>query len=124
MTSEDGKDEYSQNLVLHKLVHYQQRFSWDCGVACVMMLLEQEQRLYFLQNFSAICQEEGFNQSTWTIDLCYLLKRFGIEHTMYTTMLGVNEDYKKHSYYDRISDLVSGHFFLELITRHHTRTKI
>ncbi|RVE43053.1 hypothetical protein evm_012284 [Chilo suppressalis] len=95
----------SKELVVHNVVHCQQRFNWDCGVTCVMMLLSEQQRNYFLQNFTAICREEGFNQSTWTIDLCYLLKRFGIKHTMYTTMPGVNEDYKKLAYYSRILDL-------------------
>ncbi|KPJ13416.1 Uncharacterized protein C22orf13 [Papilio machaon] len=74
----------------HKLNHYQQRFNWDCGIACVMMLLPSEQRDYLRKHFTKICYDEGFLQSTWTIDLCYLLKRFGIEHCMYTIVKGVN----------------------------------
>ncbi|XP_028161073.1 protein GUCD1 [Ostrinia furnacalis] len=89
----------------HKITHYRQRFNWDCGVSCVLMLLEEEQRRELLNKFAETCQEEGFNQSTWTIDLCYLLKRYGIRHQMCTIMPGVNEDYKKHGYYDRILDL-------------------
>ncbi|KAL0868122.1 hypothetical protein ABMA27_008752 [Loxostege sticticalis] len=89
------------SLTEHQIVHYQQRYNWDCGLSCVLMLLTDEQRTEFLDKFTDICQEEGFNQSTWTIDLCYLLKR----HQMCTTMLGVNEDYKRHGYYDKILDL-------------------
>ncbi|KAF9404976.1 hypothetical protein HW555_014074 [Spodoptera exigua] len=92
----------SIDYVEHNVEHYQQRYNWDCGVSCVLMLLPQEQREEMLNNFEDICEDEGFRQSTWTIDLCYLLKRFGIKHVMYTTTLGVNEDCKRHGYYDRI----------------------
>lgn len=60
---------------LHDVDHIQQRFNWDCGIACVMMLLSPQQREEFEANFNNICAEEGFHQSTWTVDLCYLLKR-------------------------------------------------
>ncbi|XP_060806786.1 protein GUCD1 isoform X2 [Amyelois transitella] len=92
-------------MVLHNIPHYQQRFHWDCGVTCVLMLLENNDRQQLLDNFAEICREEGFGQSTWTIDLCYLLKRFGVPHTMYTTMVGVNEDHKKQNYYSKIITL-------------------
>lgn len=32
--------------------------------------------------------------------------RFGIEHRMFTITLGVNEDYSRQGYYDRIIHLV------------------
>ncbi|CAH2052535.1 unnamed protein product, partial [Iphiclides podalirius] len=76
--------------VEHKLKHCQQCYNWDCGIACTMMLLSLEQRENMRENFWKICQDEGFEQSTWTIDLCYLLVRFGIEHCMYTTIKGVS----------------------------------
>lgn len=59
----------------HRLEHFRQRYNWDCGVSCVLMLLPVPQREEMLDKFEMICQDEGFNQSTWTIDLCYLLKR-------------------------------------------------
>ncbi|KAG6458571.1 protein GUCD1 isoform X2 [Manduca sexta] len=89
----------------HAVDHYRQRFNWDCGVSCVLMLLPKEKREYILENFTQICEEEGFRQSTWTIDLCYLLKRFGIKHRMNTTMFGVNEAYSRYGYYDKIIHL-------------------
>lgn len=61
----------------HRLDHFTQRYNWDCGVSCVLMLLTPAQREEMLDKFEMICREEGFNQSTWTIDLCYLLKRLG-----------------------------------------------
>lgn len=70
-----------------------------------MMLLPNDEREKFLESFSTICQEQGFGQSTWTIDLCYLLKRFRIRNSMYTTMMGVNEAYIRQDYYNRIINL-------------------
>lgn len=59
----------------HSLKHYQQRHNWDCGLSCVLMTLQEAQREQILQDLANIIDEEGFEQSTWTIDLCYLLKR-------------------------------------------------
>ncbi|CAD0204153.1 unnamed protein product [Chrysodeixis includens] len=89
----------------HRVEHFRQRYNWDCGVSCVLMLLSPAQREEMLDKFEGICRDEGFNQSTWTIDLCYLLKRFGIKHRMFTITLGVNEDYSRQGYYDRIIHL-------------------
>ncbi|XP_063388887.1 protein GUCD1 isoform X2 [Cydia fagiglandana] len=121
----------------HQLEHFTQRYSWDCGVACVTMLLDPAQRQELLDNFEQICKEEGFGQITWTIDLCYLLKKFEIPHCMHTTMMGVNEAHRKHNYYRNIIDkdrlrisqrfdsanavgieLVEGHLPMDAIVRH------
>ncbi len=58
--------------------HVQQQSTWDCGLACVAMVAADRVTLAELQDMSA---EEGFGRSTWTIDLCYLLKRFGRPET-------------------------------------------
>ncbi|XP_021193726.3 protein GUCD1 [Helicoverpa armigera] len=94
-----------ERYIEHVVRHFPQRYNWDCGVSCVLMLLAAPHREELLDNFEQICQDEGFRQSTWTIDLCYLLKRFGIRHCMYTTTLGVNEDFRRHGYYDRIINI-------------------
>ncbi|KAL3271171.1 hypothetical protein HHI36_021668 [Cryptolaemus montrouzieri] len=62
------------------LKHHTQSYNWDCGISCVLMVLSDKNREYFLNNKRQICEEEGFNTSTWTIDLCYLLRRFGVRH--------------------------------------------
>ncbi|CAH2237185.1 jg11158 [Pararge aegeria aegeria] len=54
------------------------------------MLISEQQRNEFLEGFKRICLEEGFGKSTWTIDLCYLLKRFNIKHRMYTSIQAAN----------------------------------
>lgn len=40
--------------------------------------------------------------STWTIDLCYLLHRFGIRHIYTTITVGVNPEFRSHDYYGPI----------------------
>lgn len=40
--------------------------------------------------------------STWTIDLCYLLKRLGMRHEYLTLVLGVNQRYGSERYYRHI----------------------
>jgi hypothetical protein len=47
---------------------------------------------------------------TIVLSFCAIKKsylfRFNVKHVMYTTMLGVNEDYRRHGYYEKIIDLV------------------
>ncbi|XP_072381594.1 protein GUCD1 isoform X2 [Diabrotica undecimpunctata] len=85
-----------------QLTHYKQKWNWDCGVSCVLMVLSKKKREELLENFSQICKNEGFNKSTWTIDLCYLLKRFDVPHIFYTVTLGVHEGYRGNSFYTSI----------------------
>lgn len=44
----------------------------------------------------------GHFYSTWTIDLCYLLRRFGIQHIYTTVTVGVNPSFRSHNYYGAI----------------------
>ncbi|CAH0549546.1 unnamed protein product [Brassicogethes aeneus] len=84
------------------LNHYQQKYNWDCGLSCVLMVLPKEDREDFLSNFAGICKDEGFNKSTWTIDLCYLLKRYKIKHVYYTITFGIHPEHATNSFYDTI----------------------
>lgn len=40
--------------------------------------------------------------STWTIDLCYLLKRYEIQHTYTTTTIGINPNFRDSQYFGPI----------------------
>ena len=79
--------------------HTQQQFDWDCGLSCVIMALdaadECDAKDSILENLEEICQNEGFGHSTWTIDLCYLLKHYAPRLAFsYTTItLGVDPTY-------------------------------
>lgn len=85
-----------------QLTHFHQRFYWDCGVSCVLMILPPPKRKHLLLNFSEVCKEEGFNKSTWSIDLCYLLKRYSVNHLYCTVTPGIDPSYRGHSFYDKI----------------------
>ncbi|BFG00364.1 protein GUCD1 [Drosophila madeirensis] len=88
----------------YNLTHYQQRYNWDCGLSCIIMILSTQQRDEMLTNFENICREEGFGSSTWTIDLCYLLLRYQVRHEYYTQTLGIDPNYSQHTYYSKIID--------------------
>ncbi|XP_023942016.2 protein GUCD1 [Bicyclus anynana] len=66
------------------------------------MILSETHRKEFYDDFSRICLEEGFGQSTWTIDLCYLLKRFHIKHRMYTSSQAANNRCHSKEIVDRV----------------------
>ncbi|XP_037933277.1 protein GUCD1-like isoform X2 [Teleopsis dalmanni] len=88
----------------YNLTHYQQRYNWDCGISCILMILTSTQRQHFIDNFLTICKEEGFGSSTWSIDLCYLLRRYDVRHEYFTKTLGIDPNYNQHSYYTKIID--------------------
>ncbi|KAJ3639248.1 hypothetical protein Zmor_003928 [Zophobas morio] len=85
-----------------QLLHFKQRFNWDCGISCVLMVLPKKHRQHLVRNFVKVCKEEGFYGSTWTVDLCYLLKRYEMNHIYYTVTLGVHPGYKGNSFYHHI----------------------
>lgn len=87
---------------VHRCVHYQQRHHWDCGVSCCIMILDDDRRRDLVKNFDIVCQAEGFGKSTWTVDLCYLLKRYDIDFLYTTTTLGVDPGYSDQSFYSGI----------------------
>uniref|UniRef100_T1IM08 Protein GUCD1 n=1 Tax=Strigamia maritima TaxID=126957 RepID=T1IM08_STRMM len=86
-------------VLLPDIKHVQQKCDWDCGIACVLMTLNDVQQKKFNTTKDTIFREEGFGKSVWTIDLAYLLKRFSIEHIYYTVTVGVNPDYKTEKFY-------------------------
>ncbi|XP_055855836.1 protein GUCD1 isoform X2 [Episyrphus balteatus] len=88
----------------YNLTHYHQRFHWDCGLSCILMILSSASRKQFLANFDQICEQEGFGHSTWTIDLCYILQKFNVQHLYLTKTIGVDPSYSQHSYYTKIID--------------------
>jgi len=87
---------------LHNLEHYQQKYHWDCGVSCVLMVLPATARASFINQFNKVVEEEGFGESTWTIDLCYLLHRFEVKFSYLTTTIGIDPGYSNQNFYDKV----------------------
>ena len=53
---------------------------------CSVILVWPYSRTNILSELSQISEEEGFGKSTWTIDLCYLLKRLGFINFEYCSV--------------------------------------
>lgn len=87
---------------IFNLTHHSQKYDWDCGLACILMVLGATSRTYFLNNFDKICNAEGFGNSPWTIDLCYVLKKFNIKHVYFTKTIGVDESYATDPIYKEL----------------------
>lgn len=99
VVSETSRTETLPVFTEHTLVHFRQRFDWDCGLSCILMLLGRNERSQFLANFGDICKTGGFGESTWTIDLCYILKDFGFSLKYLTTTFGANPSHVGKQYY-------------------------
>jgi len=108
----EGEEEESG--VRHRLAHYTQKHNWDCGLSCVLMVLPTANRSSILTNLSGFLQQEGFGESTWTIDLCYILYRFNMDFLYTTITMGVDPGYVKENFYDKVlakdSDRVNRRF--------------
>ncbi|KAJ9587308.1 hypothetical protein L9F63_019164 [Diploptera punctata] len=85
-----------------QLSHHRQRYNWDCGVSCIIMILPKAKRDHLLNNFNKVCAEENFNKSTWSIDLCYMLRRYEVKHLYCTITLGIHPGYHGQTFYEKI----------------------
>lgn len=68
----------------------------------MLMVLPSDLRQQLLRNLLYVCKDEGFNKSIWTIDLCYLLSRLGINYTFYTITVGIHPGYRNNNFYKRV----------------------
>jgi len=100
--SPSPKNDRKNTHEIHKLKHYQQKYHWDCGLSCCLMVMSDYDRDFVLSNLTKFVEEEGFGDSTWTIDLCYILRRFKINFIYTTITIGVDPGYSKESFYDKV----------------------
>ncbi|AQK99362.1 guanylyl cyclase 1 [Zea mays] len=77
--------------------HVQQTFTWDCGLACVLMVL----RTLGIDCCDGIADLERLCHTTsiWTVDLAYLLNKFSVSFSFCTVTLGANPQYSAESFY-------------------------
>ncbi|KAM0013163.1 putative guanylate cyclase [Helianthus debilis subsp. tardiflorus] len=81
--------------------HIKQLRSWDCGLACVLMVLRTlglDQ--YDLQDLEEICR----TTSIWTVDLAYLLQKLSIRFSFFTVTLGANPDFSMEKFYKQLAN--------------------
>lgn len=88
-----------QQLVQPRVPHLRQEESWDCGLACALMVLHSRWYRSGLDLPSLKDMVEGAQRSIWTVDLLYLLTSAGVRATMFTTTLGVDPAYEGKGFY-------------------------
>ncbi|KAK3230981.1 hypothetical protein Dsin_002862 [Dipteronia sinensis] len=76
--------------------HINQLFTWDCGLACVSMVLRTFGiNSYNIQGLADLC----CTTSIWTVDLAYLLQKFNIRFSYFTVTFGANPNYSVETFY-------------------------
>ncbi|KAL1196985.1 Guanylyl cyclase 1 [Cardamine amara subsp. amara] len=76
--------------------HVHQLASWDCGLACVLMVLRASGiTSCTIEDLAEICS----TNSIWTVDLAYLLHKFCVEFSYFTITFGANPNYSIKEFY-------------------------
>lgn len=76
--------------------HINQQYSWDCGLACVLMVLRALGiNSCNLQALVELCR----TMSIWTVDLAYLLHKFPVNFSFFTVTVGANPSYSIETFY-------------------------
>ncbi|CAO3606923.1 unnamed protein product [Cunninghamella blakesleeana] len=83
--------EYNQ----HVIPHIMQNNQWDCGLACVAMVLNGMNINTSLEELTRSCAVS----SIWGIDLAYLLKNYVKDFTYYTSYFGSRKEYQDNQFY-------------------------
>jgi hypothetical protein len=79
-----------------ELPHVVQKYDWDCGIACIQMILRKLGQVCDAYDLRA---NLGIGESVWTIDLANILRHVKIECVYYTITCGVDPSYKDKEYY-------------------------
>lgn len=89
--------------VIALVPHCTQERPWDCGLACVsMILLARGKPFGRIRDLHQLVTTEDL----WTIDLAYLLGRYNIpDFTMYTSYIGVHLSNSNKTFYQNSKDL-------------------
>lgn len=109
--SPDGQIPLARRSYYVDVPHVQQAFTWDCGLACVLMVLRtlRIDCCDGIANLERLCT----TTSIWTVDLAYLLNKFAVSFSFFTVTLGANPQYSAESFYreqlqediDRVDEL-------------------
>ncbi|KAL6581006.1 hypothetical protein OROMI_006929 [Orobanche minor] len=88
--------------------HINQEHTWDCGLACVIMVL-RALGVYDcnIQELEELCCTTSVpfvilipgECGIWTVDLAYLLQKFSVSFTYCTVTLGANPDFSVETFY-------------------------
>ncbi|KAH8061208.1 guanylylate cyclase [Aureococcus anophagefferens] len=82
------------------VAHVRQRMAWDCGLACVLMVLSAAEFPRYDATWDRVHAACG-TRSVWTVDLAFALKAFGVRFVFATKTLGCDPSYRDMSFYKR-----------------------
>ena len=85
----------SKTAVHTRVEHVRQERKWDCGLACVIMVL----RAGGIHKTRPELAKMAGTSSTWTVDLAYIMRSCGAKFVFLTMMEGVREDYSAEAFY-------------------------
>jgi hypothetical protein len=77
--------------------HICQRYTWDCGLACVEMIIRA--LIHADEHVHEVLTRVCPTKSVWTIDLAYALNRLGIQFIFYTVQLEADPSYQNQTFY-------------------------
>lgn len=83
--------------------HIQQESSWDCGVACLQMVLTWS-RISDCDTVSSLLELKSHNdwsKPLWTIDIFCFLMESGVDATFYTRCLGTGAHHQSIDWYTK-----------------------
>lgn len=76
--------------------HISQQCTWDCGLACILMVLETVGiNGCNIQALGELC----CTTSIWTVDLAYLLHNFSVNFSYFTVTFGANPNFSVETFY-------------------------
>lgn len=76
--------------------HVRQLWTWDCGLACVLMVLKALGiEDCDMESLAKLCS----TTSIWTVDLAHLLRRFSINVSFLTVTIGANPNFARETFY-------------------------
>lgn len=90
-----------RDLPILPLRHIHQLESWDCGIACVLMVLLREEcnDHKIEEELKTLSLPFLETRSVWTIDLALILARRGVSVKLYTSCDGMKDEYKDYDFY-------------------------
>jgi Guanylylate cyclase len=77
-------------------IHFRQQHTWDCGLACVLMVL----RTFCVHGVDASeLYHSAATKSVWTIDLAHILRHYGCCVVFHTLTMGANPAFASEQFY-------------------------
>ncbi|XP_076824902.1 protein GUCD1-like [Clavelina lepadiformis] len=103
-TLKTQNNDIPDNLSL-SISHVKQGGNWDCGIACLHMLLKGS---ITQDEINFAIKKHLVDEQVWTVDLAYICSMLGVQHKLFTVTLGANDNFSEEPFYvDRLNEKFS-----------------